>query len=80
MYRVVVLGHSLVPRSFDSIPSIDIEVYRKPGGLWLDIETHEFIEFWTKEFDLAILVLGEDNFKRSIMRVVNGVKHNLSVN
>ena len=55
MYRVAVLGHSLVPRNFDQVPGIEIKVYRKPGGLWVDLDAAEFREFWNDEFDLVIL-------------------------
>ena len=70
MYHVAVLGHSLVPRGFDVIPGIDIEVYRKPGGLWIDLEAPEFREFWEKEFDLAILVLGGNDLARESVATV----------
>ena len=57
MYRVAVVGHSLVPESVQG-PGLDVSVFRKPGGKLTDLHCGEFTGFRQGHFDLAIIVLG----------------------
>ena len=58
MFRVAILGHSLTPRELEQVLGVEISIYRKPGARWSDLEAPEFREFWSRDFDLAILILG----------------------
>ena len=59
MYRVAVLGHSLVPSEFVcNVSGVQIFLYRRPGATWDDINCVEFRDFWARQFDLAIILLG----------------------
>ena len=70
MYRVAILGHSLTPRELEVIPEVEIKIYRKPGARWSDLEAPEFREFWQRDFDLAILVLGGNDLAHEEQLVV----------
>ena len=59
MPRVAVVGHSLVPLDFVcSVPGVQVSLFRKPGATWRDQDCSEFSQFWSGQFDLAILILG----------------------
>ena len=58
MFRVAVLGHSLVPRDFDVPEGIDLKVFRKPGATWLDYNCETFRGFREGQFDLVVILLG----------------------
>ena len=57
MFKVAILGHSLVPGTLE-VEGCSVSVFRKAGGKWADLETGEFREFWEREYDLAIFVFG----------------------
>ena len=42
MFQVAVVGHSLVPVAFPSLPGVQVQVFRKPGGKFLDLDCREF--------------------------------------
>ena len=64
MYRVAVVGHSLVPESVQG-PGLDISVFRKPRGKLTDLFCGEFVGFREGHFDLAIVVLGGNDLAGS---------------
>ena len=59
MYRVAIVGHSLVPSEFVcNVSGVQIFLFRRPGATWEDQDCVEFREFWSGQFDLAIILLG----------------------
>ena len=58
MFRVAIIGHSLVPRSFNSPLGISCRIFRKPGGCFSDENCSEFQGLWEDNFDLVIVYLG----------------------
>ena len=58
MFRVAIIGHSLVPRSFNSPPGTPCHIFRKPGGCFSDENCSEFQGLWEDNFDLVIMYLG----------------------
>ena len=61
MFRVALVGHSLLPTNvnFSNLHNVTVEVYRFPGAT-IDRLTHELteIDFWTKRYDGVILCIG----------------------
>ena len=57
MFHVAIVGHSLVPESVEG-PGLDIDVFRKPGGKWVDLWVPRFNEYHRGGYDLAIIVFG----------------------
>ena len=58
MFSDALLGHSLLPREFDVLPGVSVDVYRKPGGTWADFNSREFEGFRGNRYNLAILIFG----------------------
>ena len=58
MFCVVIIGHSLVPRNFNSPPGTSCHIFRKPGGCFSDENCSEFQGLWEDNFDLVIVYLG----------------------
>ena len=58
MFKVALVGHSLLPSTIPTVPDVEIRIFRKPGGTWLDDQCREFAPLWNLQFDLVILVLG----------------------
>ena len=58
MFSVALVGHSLLPRQLGPIDGVSINIYRKPGATWFDINCPEYSEIWVRSFDLIIFVLG----------------------
>ena len=75
MFRVVVVGHSLVPESIEG-PGLEISVFRKPGGKFTDLYCGEFSGFRQGNFDLAIIVLGGNDLagSRPVIEIVELAK------
>ena len=75
MFRVAIVGHSLVPVSFDSSPFVSVSISRKPGAKFQDWECSEFSEFFAARFDLAIVFLGGNDLAiAETQEVVNRAK------
>ena len=70
MFRLAVVGHSLVPESVEG-PGLDIDVFRKPGGKWVDLWGSRFNEFRRGGYDLAIIVFGGNDLAGT--RPVNSI-------
>ena len=60
MFSVAIVGHSLTPTSV-SVTEVDIQVFRKPGAKWVDLDASEFQGFWNNNFDLVIFILGDND-------------------
>ena len=58
MFKVAVVGHSLVPVAFPPLPGVEVQVFRKPGGKFLDLECREFAGVFSGRFDFLIVFLG----------------------
>ena len=61
MFRVAIIGHSLVPRSLNSPPGTSCRIFRKPGGCFSDKDCPEFQGLWEDNFDLVIVYLGRND-------------------
>ena len=58
MFTVALVGHSLLPRQLGPVEGVSINIFRKPGATWFDINCPEYSEIWGRNFDLIIFVLG----------------------
>ena len=60
MYRVAIVGHSQVPRSFrvHSNPDIEIKIFRRPGGRISHIDEPPLSDAFEYNPDLVFLFLG----------------------
>ena len=57
MFSVAIVGHSLTPSQI-SVGGVNIQVFRKSGCKWDNLDQEFFSEFWGNTFDLVIFVLG----------------------
>ena len=58
MFTVAIVGHSLLPLEFEELPNVTVDLYRKPGAKWLDIDSSVFSGVFEKPYDLVIFALG----------------------
>ena len=58
MFKVAIVGHSLVPTAISCPSGVSCQIFRKPGGCFSDEDCSEFRGLWQSHFDLVIVFLG----------------------